>query len=62
MKNKQGVFEKHGKKIVGSLNIKEDGIYISINYVDVPLIDLIENFNGQDITINVGTMTSDLTE
>lgn len=53
---KANIVEKHSISIKGVLNIDEDGI-MTVDVEDkttMALVDLLKNFNGKEVTINIG--------
>lgn len=60
MKVKYGVFDKQGRKIVGVLGIEDDKVFVEVNGRSFPLAELVRDYDGSDITINVGIETDDV--
>lgn len=53
---KANIVEKHSISIKGVLNIDEDGI-MTVDVEDettMALVDLLKNFNGKEVAINIG--------
>lgn len=62
MKVKYGVFDKQGRKIVGVLGIEDDNVFVEVNGRSFPLAELVRDYDGSDITINVGIETDDVVD
>lgn len=62
MKVKYGVFDKQGRKIVGVLGIEDDKVFVEVNGRGFPLAELVRDYDGSDITINVGIETDDVVD
>lgn len=62
MKVKYGVFDKQGRKIVGVLGIEDDRVFVEVNGRSFPLAELVRDYDGSDITINVGIETDDVVD
>ena len=62
MKVKYGVFDKQGRKIVGVLGIEDDKVFVEVNGRSFPLAELVRDYDGSDITINVGVETDDVVD
>lgn len=62
MKVKYGVFDKQGRKIVGVLGIEDDKVFVEVNGRSFPLAELVRDYDGSDITINVGIETDDVVD
>lgn len=60
MKIKHGVFDKQGRKIVGILRVDGKEVFVEVNGKDFPLVELVNDYDGSDITINVGIETDDV--
>jgi len=62
MKVKYGVFDKQGRKIVGVLGVEDDKVFVEVNGRSFPLAELVKDYDGSDITINVGIETDDMVD
>lgn len=62
MKIKYGVFDKQGRKIVGVLGVEDDKVFVEVNGRSFPLAELVKDYDGSDITINVGIETDDMVD
>lgn len=62
MKVKYGVFDKQGRKIVGVLGIEDNKVFVEVNGRSFPLAELVRDYDGSDITINVGIETDDVVD
>lgn len=62
MRVKYGVFDKQGRKIVGVLGIEDDKVFVEVNGRSFPLAELVRDYDGSDITINVGIETDDVVD
>lgn len=62
MKIKYGVFDKQGRKIVGVLGVEGDKVFVEVNGRSFPLAELVKDYDGSDITINVGIETDDMVD
>lgn len=62
MKVKYGVFDKQGRKIVGVLEVEDDKVFVEVNGRSFPLAELVKDYDGSDITINVGIETDDMVD
>ena len=62
MKVKYGVFDKQGRKIVGVLGIEDDKVFVEVNGRSFPLAELVRDYDGSDIIINVGIETDDVVD
>ena len=60
MKIKYGVFDKQGRKIDGVLGVDGKEVYIEINGKSYPIAELVSDYDGSDIVINVGIETDDV--
>lgn len=52
-KSNQGIFNSRKRKIVGILNVDQGDFSIEIKGETFNLLDLVEDYNGEDITITM---------
>lgn len=62
MKSKQGIFDTTSRKIVGVLNLDDGDVVVEVNGTQVTLDEVLQDYNGCDITITVGDNSSGLTQ